>query len=78
MRCKRISWLSVLGVGSVTLLSADALAADPCTGHTAAHAPAGVELVRVARRGGRAHENHLLRTGEEAAEKIMGYLESDS
>jgi len=39
MRCKRISWLSVLGVGSVTLLSADALAADPCTGHKLLRTP---------------------------------------
>jgi len=27
MRCKRVPWLSVLSVGSVALLSADALAA---------------------------------------------------
>ena len=39
MRCKRVSWLSVLGVGSVTLLSADALAADPCTGHKLLRTP---------------------------------------
>ena len=39
MRCKRVSWLSVLGVGSVTLLSADALASDPCTGHKLLRTP---------------------------------------
>ncbi len=37
MRCKRVPWLSV--VGSVALLSADALAADPCTGHKLLRAP---------------------------------------
>ena len=39
MRCKRVPWLSVLGVGSLTLLSADALAADPCTGHKLLRTP---------------------------------------
>jgi hypothetical protein len=39
MRCKRVPWLSVLSVGSVALLSADALAADPCTGHKLLRTP---------------------------------------
>jgi hypothetical protein len=39
MGCKRVPSLSVLGVASVMLLSADALAADPCTGHKLLRTP---------------------------------------